>query len=181
MTRQEAYDLAKPRFSNRNLFKHVLAVEAVMRELAAHLSHDVDQWGLIGLLHDLDYEATLNEPDRHTLVTEELLKPYGLPDEVISAIKAHNNLAPRETAEAKALYAADPVTGLIVAAVLMHPEKKLSALDVDFVLRRFKEKSFARGADRDQIRSCESLGLSLDEFIGIALKGMCRIADQLGF
>ncbi|MDZ7370955.1 MAG: HDIG domain-containing protein [candidate division KSB1 bacterium] len=181
MTREEALAIVRPRFSNANLFKHVLAVEAVMRELAEHFHQDVEQWGLIGLLHDLDYEETMNQPERHTLVTEELLKPYQLPDEIITAIKGHNNMAPRETLAAKALYAADPVTGLIVAGVLMHPERRLASVDADFILRRFKEKSFARGADRDQIRSCEQIGLTLPEFITLAINGMRRIADQLGF
>lgn len=180
MTRQEAFDLVKPRFSNKNLFKHVLAVEAVMRELAARLAQDVERWGLIGLLHDLDYEQTMQTPERHTLVTEEILKPYGLPDEIIRAIKSHNHMAPLDSPAAQALYAADPVTGLIVAAALMHPDRRLASIDVEFIMRRFKEKSFARGADREQIRSCESFGLSLEAFIEVALAGMRNIAAELG-
>lgn len=180
LTREEAYKLVKPRFSNKNLFKHVLAVEAVMRELANHLKEPEESWGLAGLLHDLDYEGTVNTPERHTLVTEEVLKPYNLPPEIIHAIKCHNNLAVRESLMDKALYAADPVTGLIVAATLMHPDKKLHSVDKEFVLRRFKEKSFARGADRGQIKSCEEMGLSLETFIDISLRGMQNISDDLG-
>jgi uncharacterized protein len=180
VTRQEAYELVKPRFSNKNLFSHVLAVEAVMRELAAHFSQDVELWGLAGLLHDLDYEETMNTPERHTLVTEELLKPYDLPPEVIHAIKSHNHLAPLDSMMDKALFAADPVTGLIVAATLMHPDRQLASIETEFVLRRFKVAGFARGANREQISSCESLGLSLEEFIAIALSGMQKISGQLG-
>ena len=180
MTRQEAFDLVKPRFSNKNLFKHVLAVEAVMRELAGRLAQDVERWGLIGLLHDLDYEETMQTPERHTLVTEEILRPYGLPDEIIRAIKSHNRMAPPDSLAAQALCAADPVTGLIVAAALMHPERRLASIDVEFIMRRFKEKSFARGADREQIRSCESFGMSLAAFIEVALAGMRNIAKELG-
>jgi len=180
MTRQQAYDLAKPRFKNKNLFKHVLAVEAVMRGLAEHFAEPVEDWGLAGLLHDLDYEETVNTPDRHTLVTEELLKDTDVSASVMNAIKCHNDKAPRQSLMDKAIYAADPVTGLIVAAALMHPDKKLKALDVDFILRRFKEKRFAAGANRDQIRTCEEMGLSLSEFLEIALKSMQKIDADLG-
>jgi uncharacterized protein len=181
MTREEAFILAQSRFKNRNLFKHVLAVEAVMRGLARHFQQPEETWGLAGLLHDLDYEETAQTPERHTLVTEELLKPLQLPPEIIHAIKCHNNLAPREALMDKALYAADPITGLIVAAVLMHPEKKLALVEVVFILRRFKEKSFAKGASREQILSCGDMGLSLEEFTGIALAAMQGISQELGF
>ena len=180
MTREQAYNLTRPRFSNKNLFKHVLAVEAVMRELAAHFGEDVEKWGLAGLLHDLDYEETADTPERHTLVTEELLQPYELDDDIIRAIKCHNRIVPCESRMDKALFAADPITGLIVAATLMHPDKKLRSMTAEFVLRRFKEKSFARGANRDQIASCSELGLSLEEFTEIALRGMQHINKELG-
>jgi len=180
VTRQEAYDLVRPRFSNNNLFNHVLAVEAVMRELADHLHQDVETWGLAGLLHDLDYEETVNSPERHTLVTEEILREYDVAPEIIHAVKSHNHLAPLDSLMDKALYAADPVTGLIVASTFMHPERRLNAVSTEFVLRRFKEKGFARGANREQIRSCEGWGLSLESFVTIALAGMQKISTQLG-
>ncbi len=181
MTREEAYQLAKSRFTNPNLFKHVLAVEAVMRGLAMHFGEDPERWGLAGLLHDLDYEETKETPERHTMVTEQILLERGFSDEeVLHAIKAHNNRVPRQTRMDKAIYATDPVTGLIVAAALMHPSRKLEQIDVPFILRRFKEKRFAAGANREQIRSCEELGLSLEEFLGIALKAMQGISAELG-
>ncbi|OQX83318.1 phosphohydrolase [candidate division KSB1 bacterium 4484_87] len=180
MDREEAYTLAKSRFKNKNLFKHVLAVEAVMRNLAVHFNEDQEKWGLAGLLHDLDYEETQHDPDRHTLVTEQLLAPYELDPEIIESIKAHNDKAPREKLICKAIYAADPVTGLIVAAALMHPDKKLKSVDVPFIMRRFKEKRFAAGANRDQIQSCTEMGLSLEEFLEIALKAMQGIDGELG-
>jgi len=180
VTRQEAYDLAKPRFKNKNLFKHVLAVEAVMIELADFFEEPRELWGLVGLLHDLDYEETVDTPERHTLVTEELLQPYALAAEIIHAIKCHNNLAEKNSLLDKALYAADPVTGLIVAAALMHPDKKLKAVDTEFILRRFKEKSFARGANREQIQSCEEMGMSLEQFLQVALRAMQKIDQELG-
>ena len=152
-----------------------------MRGLARHFGHSEEMWGLAGLLHDLDYEETAKTPERHTLITEELLKPYALDPEIIHAIKCHNALAPRQSLMDRALYAADPITGLIVAAVLMHPEKKLAQVDVDFVLRRFKEKSFAKGANREQILTCSEMDLSLEVFTGIALASMQGISQELGF
>lgn len=180
MDRQQAYQLAKSKFSNKNLFKHVLAVEAVMRELAEHFGEDQEKWGLAGLLHDLDYEETKNDPDRHTLVTEQMLQDYHLDPEIIEAIKCHNDKAPRTKLMGKAIYAADPVTGLIVAAALMHPDKKLKSIDVPFIMRRFKEKRFAAGANREQIKTCEDFGMSLEEFLGIALTSMQGIDRELG-
>lgn len=180
MERTEAYKLAESRFTNRNLFKHVLAVEAVMRGLAAHFDGDEDRWGLVGLLHDLDYEETAKTPERHSLVTADLLQDYDVDDEIIHAIKCHNNLAPRQSLMDKAIYVADPVTGLIVAAALMHPSKKLKQVDVPFVMRRFKEKAFARGVNREQIQKCQEMELSLEEFLDIALKSMQNIDEELG-
>ncbi|MBD3289836.1 HDIG domain-containing protein [candidate division KSB1 bacterium] len=180
MDREEAYKLAKSRFKNKNLFKHVLAVEAVMRELAVHLKEDEDKWGLAGLLHDLDYEETVDDPDRHTLVTEQILEDFDVDEEIITAIKCHNDKAPRESNFGKAIYAADPVTGLIVAAALMHPDKKLRSIDVPFILRRFKEKRFAMGANREQIKTCSEIGLDLDTFLDISLRAMQKIDRELG-
>ncbi len=180
MRREEAYKLAKSKFSNKNLFKHVLAVEAVMRELAEYFGQDIEKWGLAGLLHDLDYEETMKTPEKHTLITEEILRDYNLDEELITAIKCHNDLAPRHSLMGKAIYAADPVTGLIVAAALMHPEKKLKLIDVPFIMRRFREKKFAAGANREQIMSCADFGLTLEQFLGISLGAMQKIDTELG-
>lgn len=180
MNRSEAFELAKSKFANKNLFKHVLAVEAVMKGLADYFQEDAEKWGLAGLLHDLDYEETMDDPDRHSLVTEEILKDYDIDPEIIEAIKCHNDKAPRTKLIGKAIYAADPVTGLVVAAALMHPDKKLHSIDVQFILRRFKEKRFAAGANREQIKTCDDFGLSLEEFLDISLKSMQSINKELG-
>ena len=180
MDREEAYKLAESRFSNRNLFKHVLAVEAVMRGLAEHFQEDQERWGLVGLLHDLDYEETAKTPEQHSLVTAKLLQDYDIDNDIIHAIKCHNNLAQKYSPMDKAIYVADPVTGLIVAATLMHPSKKLAQVDVPFILRRFKEKAFAKGVNRDQLRECEELDISLEEFIEISLSSMQKIHKELG-
>jgi uncharacterized protein len=182
MERQEAFALVKENVKNKNLIKHMLAVEAVMGELAGHLGEDTPLWSLVGLLHDIDYDFTYKSPEEHGLVGARMLEEKGFPKEVVDAVKAHNPYhgLPRESLLSRALYAADPVTGLIVAAALVHPQKKLSALDVDFLLNRFKEKQFAKGANREQIKSCEELGLSLSEFLSLSLHAMQKISQELG-
>lgn len=183
ISREEAYNLVTDRVKQKNLVKHILAVEAVMRRLAEHFGEDVEVWGLVGLLHDLDYSKTVDNPDEHTFLTEKWLEEAdaGLTEEMMHAIRAHPGHIPCESRIDWALYCSDPITGLIVAGVLMHPEKKLAAIDADFILRRFKEKRFAAGADRDAIASCTNIGLSLEEFTGLAIEGMQRISDDLGF
>jgi len=180
MIREEALVLVKQYLKNKNLFKHVLAVEAVMKALAEKLGEDRETWALAGLLHDLDYEMTKDQPERHGYVTLEILKDEDVSQEVLDAILAHAGHKEREKPIEKAIYAADPVTGLIVAAALITKEKKLNAIDTAFVLRRFGEKAFARGANRDQIKTCEELGFSLDEFITISLNAMKDICQDLG-
>jgi putative nucleotidyltransferase with HDIG domain len=180
MTREEAMALVKEKVSNKNLIKHMLATEACMRELAERLDGELEQWSMAGLLHDLDYDMTKDDFPRHGFETVEMLSGMGLPDEILQAIVSHTGHVERKSLMDKALYAIDPATGLIVAAALMHPDKKLTSLDVDFILRRFKEKRFAAGANRDQIQTCSELGLELDDFIGLCLKGMQSISDELG-
>ena len=182
MEREEALGLVKQEVKNKNLIKHMLAVEAVMRRLAAELGQDEELWALAGLLHDLDYDKTVDRPEQHGLLGAEILEEMGLPEELVRAVKAHNPAlgVARESLMDKALFAADPVTGLLVAAALVHPQKKLAAIDLDFVLNRFKEKSFARGANREQIESCSELDLSLEQFLALSLEAMQAAAADLG-
>ncbi len=180
MNREEAHALLMRHVKNKNLRKHCLAVEAVMKALARHFGEDEGQWGLAGLLHDLDYDETANDMARHGYRTVEMLQDKGLSQEILHAILAHPGHVERESLMDKALYCADPVTGLIVAAALIHPAKRLEPLDVDFLIHRFKEKHFARGANREQIRACQELGLSLEDFLGIALEAMKGISEELG-
>ena len=151
-----------------------------MRALARRFHQDEELWGLAGLLHDLDYDETAKDMARHGYKTVEMLQDSDLPQEVLHAILAHPGHVERESLMDKALYCADPVTGLIVAAALIHPAKKLEPLDVKFLMNRFKEKHFARGANRDQIQACQELGLSLEEFLGLALEAMKGISRELG-
>ncbi len=182
MEREEALSLVKKEVKTKNLIKHMLAVEAVMRRLARELGQDEDLWALAGLLHDLDYDKTVDQPAQHGLLGARMLEEEGLSAELIQAVKAHNEMlgVERQTLLDKALFAADPVTGLLVAAALIHPQKKLAAIDLDFVLNRFKEKSFARGADRGQIESCREIDFTLEQFIALSLEAMQSIAADLG-
>ncbi len=180
MDRQKALEMIRARVTNDRLIKHMLAVETVMRALAQRLGEDADRWAMAGLVHDIDYDETSRDPEKHGKVGAAYLRDLGFDDEITRAVEAHAGHIPRETRLDKALYATDPLTGLIVAAALMHPSKTLREVTVEFVMNRFKEKRFAAGADRDQIRTCEKLGLSLDEFIAIGLAAMQGISDELG-
>jgi putative nucleotidyltransferase with HDIG domain len=180
MKREEAVDLLRKHLQNKNLVKHCLSVEACMRAMAARLGQDPEPWGLAGVLHDLDYELTEKSPALHTVETVKILEGLAVPAGIIHAIQAHAAKVPCESAMDWAIYSIDPLTGLIIAAALMHPAKKLKAIDLDFVKRRYKEKSFARGARREEIEECRNLGLELDEFISICVSAMQGIDTDLG-
>lgn len=183
MEREKALNLLKENIQTQNLIKHCLAVEAIMRALARYFSQDEKKWGLAGLLHDIDYEKTKNNPLEHSLIGAKMLEDLGLEKDVCQAVKVHNEahgIKP-ETLMEKALFIVDPLTGLIVASTLVLPSKKLADLSSENVLRRFKEKAFARGANREIIKKCqEYLGLNLEEFIKIGLKAMQGISQELG-
>ncbi len=180
MNREDALALVRDHLHNKNLVKHCLAVEACMRTLAIRFGQDAETWGMAGLLHDLDYELTEKSPDLHTQETMKILLDRGLSAEILHAIQAHAGKVPCLNTMDWSIYAADPLTGLIIAAALMHPEKKLKAIDVEFVKRRYKEKHFARGARREEIEQCRNLNVELDEFIGLCLGAMQGIDADLG-
>ena len=145
MEREKALNLLKENLKNQNLAKHCLAVEAAMRELAKHFNKEGDEekWGTCGLLHDIDYEKTKGDPKLHSKVGSEMLKDLGFDEETCQAVLTHNeahNIEPKSLM-AKALYCVDPLTGLIVAATLVLPTKKLTDLEVENVLKRFKENT----------------------------------------
>ena len=183
ITREKAFDLLREYCREETLIKHSLATEAVMRALAVQLGHDPDQWGIAGLLHDLDYDETKNDPPRHTLRTEEILRQKGFEEEIIDAIKAHNAEAlhmKREKPIHFAITSAESITGLIVATTLVYPDKRIASVKPSSIVKRMKEKGFARGVRRDAIKECERLGLSLEEFADLGLQAMQGIGDQLG-
>lgn len=196
MTRQQALKLLYQYVKNSNSLKHMLATEAVMRALALrlatkfenelhqdYLQTDRDAWALAGLLHDLDMEIVdyQKEPQKQGEIGAQMLEKLGVAKIICDAARAHNEATgkSRDNLIEKAIYAADPLTGLIVASVLVLPSKKLLDLNYQSVLKRIKEKSFARGASREAIKSCSEFGLALDEFVSLGLKAMQEIADEL--
>ena len=180
MTREEALKFVRSNVKNKNLVKHMIATEACMRGLAGRFNEDEDLWGLTGLLHDVDYDQTASDFPKHGILSAQMLEEIGVDDRIIYAVKAHPGHVEAKSLMDKALFAVDPLTGLIVAATLMHPTKKIKNVDTQFVLNRFKEKRFAAGADRDTIRTCKEIGLSLEDFITISLEAMKDAADELG-
>lgn len=182
MERQKAFEFLKQRLKNENLIKHSLAVEAIMKKLANHFQEDAAKWALAGLLHDIDYEDTKEKPKEHSLKGAQMLTEQGIDKEITEAVKKHNEIhnLERVTLIEKSLYCVDPLTGLIVAAALVLPDKKLNSLTPENVLNRLKEKSFARGANREVIKACEEINLSLEEFVKIGLTAMQEINNNLG-
>jgi len=183
MNKEEALQFLKEKIKTPNLIKHCLAVGAAMKELARYFHEDEKRWELAGLLHDIDYEETKDKPEEHSLLGSQWLKEKGLDKEITEAVKTHNPLhhLPPQSKMAKALFCADGLTGLIVASTLVLPSKKIKDLTKESVLRHFKDKSFARGVSRENISQCQPLlGLSLEEFVVIVLRGMQSIADDLG-
>lgn len=181
ISRGEALDLVKQYLRNDKLVKHVLAVEAILRAVARELGEDEELWGLTGLLHDLDYEVVGKDLNRHGLVTPEIIEGK-VPDEVIEAIKAHNELTGFESDSklALALKAADHASGLIIATALVMPHKKLEEVKVESLLRKFKQKDFARNVKRERILNCEKIGIPLKEFLEISLRALQSIHKELG-
>lgn len=178
----EARALVAERIPTSNLVGHCVATEAIMGALAAHFGlaeADRTRWALAGLLHDLDYAETGEDPARHGLVTAELLDGK-VDDEILHAILAHAEKAPRESLMDKALYAADPTTGFIVAAALVRPDRSLANVELRSLLKRWKEKAFARGAKREQMATAEDIGLTREEFLGLSLAAMQARSAELG-
>ncbi len=182
LNRAEAWKLVEKYVSSRNLLLHMIAVEAIMRGLAERLGENAEEWGLAGLLHDIDFELTKDEPHRHTLEAEKILDGH-IPDELIRTIKAHNHeytgIKPEKPID-YALIAADAVSGLIVACALVMPSRSLEEVSLRTLLKKFKQKDFARKVSRDRIKMCEKLGLGLEEFLEISLESMKKIRHELG-
>lgn len=189
--RKTALDLLHKNVQNQNLRRHHYAVEACMRALARKLKVkslklkiDEEAWGIVGLIHDADYEQTKENPSQHTKIAAEWLRQAGANDEVIRAVLTHNYAHTGENPPSNdlewSLYCCDELTGLIVATALVRPDKKISTVSVESVLKKFLEKSFAAGVNRDQIKMCEEkLGIPLPEFVGVCLSAMQSIASEL--
>lgn len=154
-----------------------------MRALAEKLGHDADQWGIAGLLHDIDVEITDADPKRHGLEGIPILEAAGMDPESIEAIKMHNEEAsglPRDKEYHHALAAGETITGMIVATTLVYPDKKLASVKPKSVVKRMKQKAFAASVNRDTILECEKIGIPLPEFADLAVKAMREISEQIG-
>jgi len=183
MDREKTLELLKSRVKNENMIRHCLATEAVMLAIGARLGADAQLWGLTGLIHDLDVELTEGDISRHTLEAEKILREHNYADEVIEAVKMHNEAASgkkREDVFHKALAAGETITGLITATALVYPDKKLASVKASSVLKRMKDKRFAASVDRGIIMECEQIGIPIAEFVELALNAMRGISDQLG-
>jgi hypothetical protein len=180
MDRKKAESLLKKHLKQENLLKHCYAVEAAMREFADYFGKDEKKWGIAGLLHDIDYEYTKDNHKKHGLKAEKIIKKagYDLEEKIINAIKAHGGNYPINTKMDKVLHSVDPLTGLIVASALMHPSKDITQMETDFVLRRYDEKNFAKGASREIIQKCTDF-MPLEDFVYHTLKAMQNINDVL--
>ncbi len=174
--------MVKEHLKDDKLVKHVLAVEAIMRNLAKHLGEDEELWGIVGLIHDLDYQETMNSPEVHATKTVEYLQGL-VPQEVINAVKAHNYEYTRvrpQTRLEKGLICSDAVSGLVIAAALVMPTKKLEQVRVETLKKKFKDKTFASATGRDRIRVCEEIGVPIAEFFRISLEALQKISSSLG-
>jgi putative nucleotidyltransferase with HDIG domain len=181
MERQGAWQLLCEFTKNENLLKHALAVESCMRACAGKFGQDAEEWGVVGLVHDFDYELYPAAPD-HPIKGSEILRERGYPEEVRRAILGHADYSgvPRDTLMAKALYASDELAGFITACALVRPDKILT-LEPKSVRRRMKDKTFARSVSRDDIaRGAEDLGVDLNEHIAMCIDAMRAIAGRLG-
>jgi putative nucleotidyltransferase with HDIG domain len=180
--RQQALDLLKTYNQNESLIRHALTVEAVMVHFAGLLGEDTDKWGIIGLIHDLDYEMY---PEEHCKKTREILMEMNWPEDYIHAVESHGwklctDVEPTEKME-QVLYTIDELTGLIAATALLRPSKSIMDLQVKSVKKKWKQKSFAAGVNREVIEEgAQMLGIDLDRVIAETIKGMQKVAEEIG-
>lgn len=183
MTRDDGLKLLREFVKAENMIKHCLAAEAVMRAIARKLGQDEEKWGLAGLLHDLDIEMTKADLNVHGMEAVKILEQRGVDPEIIDAIKMHNEQAhgqKRSKPFHHALAAGEQITGLVVATTLVYPDKKLASVDPMSVVRRMKEKGFARSVNRDIVRECEKIGIPLNDFAALAVGAMRTISAEIG-
>ncbi|NOQ24645.1 MAG: HDIG domain-containing protein [Bacteroidales bacterium] len=183
MDRNKAESLLKKYVKSDKMLYHSYSSEVVMKALAKHLGRDEEKWGLAGLLHDIDSEITNADPLKHGLVAEDLLLDEGIEEDIVDAIKMHNEEATgleRTTEFQHALAAGETITGLIYATALVYPDKKIKDVKTKSVTKRMKQSAFAASVSRDNIMECEKLGLTLNDFAEIALNAMKETAEKIG-
>ncbi len=185
-TRTDALQLMQEWTESESLRKHMLSVEAAVVAYARKFGADEEEWAMAGLLHDLDYERYPN-PERdetgHPYVAAAELRRQGYPESVIHAVMAHADYTgtPRDTQLARVLYACDEITGLVTAAVLVRPDRDIAGLTLKSLKKKFKDKAFARGVNREDVRrGAEELGVELDEHMNFVLQAMQERAAELG-
>jgi len=182
ISREEAIQLLKENVQAENMLKHSLASEAVLRAIARRLNENEEEYGLAGLLHDIDVEITNADPLTHGPYAEKILKDK-VSDEMIDAIIMHNEMATgldRTTQFQHALAAGETITGLITATTLVYPDKKIASIKTKSVTKRMKEKAFAASVKRENIMECELIGIPLAEFAELSINAMREISDDLG-
>lgn len=182
LNREEAYQLLTKYTKSESLIKHALAVEALMKAYARKFGEDENKWGIVGLLHDFDYEK-YPTPEDHPLKGAAILEEKGYPEDVIYAIKTHADYLglPRNSLMDKTLFAVDELSGLLTAAALVQPNKTIHTVKVKSVKKKMKDKAFARAVNRDDIREgAEGLGVDLGEHIGFCIEALKGIAADLG-
>ncbi|QIA08284.1 HDIG domain-containing metalloprotein [Draconibacterium halophilum] len=182
ITRDEALELLKSNVQAENMLKHSLASEAVLRAMARHLGKNEEEWGIAGLLHDIDVEITNADANTHGPYAEKLLRRK-ISDEMLDAIVMHNEVATgkdRTTEFQHALAAGETITGLITATALVYPDKKLASVKTKSVTKRMKQKAFAASVKRENIMECEKIGIPLREFADLAVNAMRTVSDDLG-
>ena len=186
LSRGEYLKILNQQIQNKNLIKHCLAVEASMKALAKYFDKNIELWARVGLIHDADWEQTMNAPSEHTKLTVEWLRTAGEKEKkIIDAVLSHNYhhngyRAPNNLME-WSLYCCDELTGFIVAIALVRPDHKLSSVTVKSILKKFPQKAFAAGVDREAIKLCkEKLDLKLEEFVRLTLEAMKSISNDLG-
>ncbi len=183
LTRNLALARLREHIKNEKTIIHCLASEAVMCALAKRLGENPDRWGLTGLVHDIDMEVTGGDIHVHSLEAAGLLEGLGLDEEMLDAIRMHNEGATgeaRTTLFQHALAAGETITGLIYATSLVYPDKKIASIKYKSVRKRMKEKAFAASVNRDIILECEEIGIPLDEFIQISVDAMREVSDEIG-
>lgn len=176
ITRDEALALIKSQNPEPHMIQHALASEAVMRELAGHFGEDPDIWGMAGLVHDVDFPHTKDDPDRHGVLAVEILNGK-MPDAIITAVQAHNSECTGIMPESRldyALRAAETVTGMVSAAALVRPTG-YDGMEAKSVKKKMKDKAFAANVSRERIRECEKIGLSLDDFLTKSISAMATM------
>jgi putative nucleotidyltransferase with HDIG domain len=179
MDREEAIALVRSKIDKDITFRHLVSVEGVMRRLARHFEEDEHRWGLTGLFHDLDQDATAGDADRHAYLAAEWLREAGADEAVVNGVLAHAHAEYQTDLMSRSIVAADAVAGLLVAAALPRPEKAVG-MKVSSVKKKLKEKSFAPGVNRDEIHACTEIGLDLDRFVELGIEGLQLVAPEIG-